>query len=46
VTPKKATLLEFDRVLGVRLVQWEPFPAEVPVEIQALVEQRRQARNR
>jgi cysteinyl-tRNA synthetase len=41
---KKATLLEFDRVLGLRLVQWQPKEESVPAEILALVEQRQQAR--
>ena len=41
---KKATLLEFDRVLGLRLAEWEPIPDEVPAEIQALLQQRQQAR--
>jgi len=41
---KKATLLEFDRVLGLRLAEWQPEEAAVPAEILALVEQRQQAR--
>ena len=41
---KKATLLEFDRVLGLRLAEWQPEEAAVPAEIQALVEQRQRAR--
>ena len=41
---KKATLLEFDRVLGLRLAEWQPEEAAVPAEILALVEQRQRAR--
>jgi cysteinyl-tRNA synthetase len=41
---KKATLLEFDRVLGLRLDEWQPAEAAVPKEIQDLAEQRQQAR--
>jgi cysteinyl-tRNA synthetase len=41
---KKATLLEFDRVLGLRLADWQPVAEIVPGEITALVEQRQQAR--
>lgn len=41
---KKATLLEFDRVLGLRLAEWHPASAAVPDEILALVEQRQRAR--
>ena len=41
---KKATLLEFDRVLGLRLAEWQPEEAPVPAEVLALVEQRQQAR--
>jgi cysteinyl-tRNA synthetase len=41
---KKATLLEFDRVLGLRLAEWQPKEEIVPAEILALVEQRQQAR--
>jgi cysteinyl-tRNA synthetase len=41
---KKATLLVFDRVLGLRLAEWEPPRDEVPDEILALVVQRQQAR--
>jgi cysteinyl-tRNA synthetase len=41
---KKATLLEFDRVLGLRLGEWRPCAEEVPAEILDLVEQRQQAR--
>jgi len=41
---KKATLLEFDKILGLRLAEWEPKEETVPDEIMALVEQRQQAR--
>jgi cysteinyl-tRNA synthetase len=41
---KKATLLEFDRVLGLRLAGWQPPEAAVPAEIMELVEQRQRAR--
>lgn len=41
---KKATLLEFDRILGLRLADWKPTEEAVPEEILALVQQRRQAR--
>ncbi len=34
---KKATLLEFDRVLGLRLAEWRPREEVVPDEIMALV---------
>jgi cysteinyl-tRNA synthetase len=42
---KKATLLQFDRVLGLRLAEWRPVEEEaIPAEIEALVQQRQQAR--
>ncbi len=41
---KKATLLKFDRILGLRLVDWKPTEEAVPEEILALVQQRQQAR--
>jgi cysteinyl-tRNA synthetase len=41
---KKATMLLFDRVLGLRLAEWKPTVEEVPAEILTLVEQRQQAR--
>ena len=41
---KKATLLMFDRVLGLRLAEWQPAEVDIPVEIQTLAEQRQQAR--
>jgi len=42
---KKATLFEFDRVLGLRLADWQPKQEAVPNEIMMLVEQRRLARS-
>jgi cysteinyl-tRNA synthetase len=41
---KKATLLEFDRILGLRLADWKPTEEIVPDDVMALVEQRQQAR--
>jgi cysteinyl-tRNA synthetase len=41
---KKATIYEFDRVLGLDLAKWEPSEEVVPEEIVRLVEQRQQAR--
>jgi cysteinyl-tRNA synthetase len=41
---KKATLLEFDMILGLRLADWVPTEETVPDEITALVQQRQQAR--
>jgi len=41
---KKATLIEFDRVLGLRLAEWQPTAEIIPIEIQKLAEQRSQAR--
>jgi len=41
---KKATLLVFDRVLGLGLGEWKPTEEVVPQEILDLVEQRQQAR--
>jgi cysteinyl-tRNA synthetase len=41
---KKATLLQFDRVLGLRLAEWRPEEAVVPDAIMALVQQRQLAR--
>jgi cysteinyl-tRNA synthetase len=42
---KKATLLEFDRVLGLRLADWQPEEAVIPPEVMALVEEREKARS-
>ncbi len=41
---KKATLLQFDRVLGLHLADWQPMEAVVPEAIVVLVQQRQQAR--
>jgi cysteinyl-tRNA synthetase len=41
---KKATLLEFDKIMGLRLAEWQPKEEIVPDEILALVNQRQQAR--
>jgi len=41
---KKATLLFFDQVMGLRLAEWKPVEAAIPAEIMALVEQRTVAR--
>jgi cysteinyl-tRNA synthetase len=41
---KKATLLQFDRVLGLRLAEWQPTEEVVPGEIMALIEERQKAR--
>lgn len=41
---KKATLLQFDRVLGLGLAEWQPTAEAIPAEILALATQRQQAR--
>jgi cysteinyl-tRNA synthetase len=41
---KQATLLQFDRVLGLRLAEWQPAGVVVPEAILVLVQQRQQAR--
>lgn len=41
---KKAMLIEFDRVLGLRLDAWRPSEETVPDDIMALMAQRQQAR--
>ncbi len=41
---KKATIAQFDRVLGLGLLEWRPKEEEVPVEIEALLQQRQKAR--
>ncbi|MEJ5308558.1 MAG: cysteine--tRNA ligase [Anaerolineae bacterium] len=41
---KKATLLFFDQVMGLRLAEWKPVEAAIPEAIMALVEQRALAR--
>jgi cysteinyl-tRNA synthetase len=42
---KKATLLQFDRVLGLRLADWQPKETVIPPEVMALVEEREKARS-
>jgi cysteinyl-tRNA synthetase len=42
---KKATLIEFDRVLGLDLARWTPAAGDVPAAVTELVGQRQQARN-
>ena len=44
VSEKKATVLEFDRVLGLGLASWTPGGTVVPEDIRSLVEERQQAR--
>ena len=41
---KKATMLAFDRVLGLRLAEWEPKEVEVPAEVLEMVAARLAAR--
>ncbi len=41
---KKATILVFDRVLGLRLGEWQPVRAAIPPEILSMAIQREQAR--
>jgi cysteinyl-tRNA synthetase len=41
---KKATLLFFDKVLGLRLADWQPAAEIIPADVKALVEQRSLAR--
>lgn len=41
---KKATIMRFDEILGLSLVEWEPEETAVPDHIKALAEDRRQAR--
>ena len=43
-TTKKATVLFFDQVMGLRLAEWEPAEEIIPDEILALVAQRTEAR--
>lgn len=42
---KKATILLFDRVLGLQLADWKPSEDEIPIEIIALVGERSRARS-
>ncbi len=41
---KKGTVVEFDKVLGLRLAEWEPAIEDIPDEVMGLVEQREEAR--
>lgn len=41
---KKATLDYFDRVLGLNLQQWQPIQAEIPEQVNRLLEQRKLSR--
>jgi cysteinyl-tRNA synthetase len=41
---RKATVLQFDAVLGLRLAEWAPAEEPVPDEIAVLVEERKRAR--
>ena len=41
---KQATLLQFDRVLGLQLTTWPPSETVVPEALMALIQQRQQAR--
>jgi cysteinyl-tRNA synthetase len=41
---RKATLLYFDTIFGLRLAGWEPIEVIVPEEVTALAQQRDQAR--
>jgi cysteinyl-tRNA synthetase len=42
---KKATIIEFDRVLGLNLADWSPPQTEIPEHILQMVEARQLARN-
>lgn len=41
---KKATILRFDEILGLRIREWEPKEVEVPGEVTALLQARKNAR--
>lgn len=41
---KKATILDFDKVFGLHLAEWQPTEETIPDDILAMVEQRQQAR--
>lgn len=41
---KKATILEMDKVLGLRLGEWQPKEEEIPADIMNLLEERQAAR--
>jgi len=45
VSTKKATISLFDRILGLRLSEWEPPKVEIPDEIADLVQKRQLARS-
>jgi cysteinyl-tRNA synthetase len=40
----RALMLEFDRVLGLRLAEWKPEKEEIPASVAALVDERQAAR--
>ena len=41
---KKATLLEFDKVLGLDIENWNPEKLDIPAEVEKLVQERSRAR--
>ena len=41
---KKATLLHFDRVFGLRLGEWQPDELDIPAEVEELLKERESAR--
>jgi len=41
---KKATMIAFDQVLGLKLAEWQPKEEEISTQVWELVEQRQQAR--
>jgi cysteinyl-tRNA synthetase len=41
---KKATILVFDKILGLNLADWQPKEEEIPAEVQKLLENRKLAR--
>jgi cysteinyl-tRNA synthetase len=41
---KKATIIQFDRILGLCLADWQPAQEDIPGEILALAEERQKAR--
>ena len=41
---KKATLLEFDKVLGLDIENWNPKELDIPGEVEKLVKERSRAR--
>ena len=44
MSTKKATMLEFDRVLGLNLANWQPVVEVIPEEVEDLIQKRQQAR--